>query len=46
MILALDEMVRSATASEANATDPEVLRDIVNSFFGWRAERNGRIIRP
>jgi hypothetical protein len=46
MILMLEAMVRSATTSEANATDPETLRDIVNSFFGWRAERNGRIIRP
>src|SRR5262245_6234168 len=39
MILAVEEMARSATTSEANATDPETLRDIVDSFLA--GERNG-----
>src|SRR6476659_2221633 len=39
MILTLEAMVRSATTSEANATDPETLRDIVDSFLA--GERNG-----
>src|SRR5262245_5639672 len=39
MILAPEEIVRSATTNEANATDPETLRDIVDSFLA--GERNG-----
>src|SRR5262245_29188529 len=39
MIPTLEEMVRSATTSEANATDPETLRDIVDSFLA--GEQNG-----